>query len=256
MHKYLVFAILISASSAYANNAAYVTLSNQMARTTQLGMVANNVANVSTTGYEMNDVLLSPVDAKASKRKTNSFVFTDAEYLSENQGPLKSTGRPLDLAITGDGYFKILTDNGDRYTLDGAMMPNRDMVLVNAHGMPYASVDNQPLILPATFTTLDIGEDGTIYADKEAIGQVGVFTFQNKSSLRREGKNLYFSTAGDAAAENAVIVSGMLRGSNVNSAKAMSELIDLQRSVSATNSLMSDIISTEKTAIAKMTSQK
>lgn len=242
--------------SAYATNAGYITLSNQMARNIELNVVANNVANANTPGYEMDAVIFSPVDQKASKNKTNSFVFPDGSYNSELQGAIKATGAPLDIAVAGNGYFKILTPTGPRYTLNGSMTPNNDGVLVNAQGFPFVSLDNQPIILPEQYQFIEITPDGTVYVDREDIGKIGVFDFPNKFALVKEGNSMYYSKAGDIPIEDAQIITGAIRASNVNAARSMAELVNLQRVTSFNNSLMSDLVSLERNAIQKMVSNK
>ena len=257
MYKVILSLIVILCSMcASANNASYITVSNQVARTTELGVVANNVANVSTPGYEMDGTIFSPINKKATRRKDNSFVYTDGAYSAEGPGPLKQTGNPLDVAIAGDGYFKILTPGGPRYTLDGAMIVSSNNVLVNVHGMPFASIDNQPMLLPEQYASVEISKDGTIYVDGEEIDTIGAFTFPNKFALVKEGNNVYYSKVGDILVNEQKIMSGFLRGSNVNSAKAMTELIELERAVATTNSLMSDINNLERSTISRMTNVK
>lgn len=257
MLRSIIFILVVGVNaSVYATNAGYITLSNQMARNMELNVVANNVANASTTGYEMDSVIFAPVDQKASRNKTNSFVFPDGAYNSENQGAIKLTGGVLDIAVSGNGYFKIITPAGPRYTLNGSMIPNNDGVLVNAQGLPYASLDNQPIILPEQYKYIEIVADGTVYVDREDIGRIGVFDFPSKFALVREGNNMYYSKVADIPLENAQIITGAIRASNVNAAKSMAELVNLQRVTSFNNSLMSDLVSLERNAIQKMISNK
>jgi flagellar basal-body rod protein FlgF len=249
----IFFVIWACGCSAYASNIGYITLSNQVARKTELNVVANNVANVKTPGYEMDGVVFSPINKKATNRKDNSFVYSDGFYSAEGLGPLQRTGNPLDIAIEGGGYFKILTPNGPRYTLNGSMVISQDNVLVNAYGAPYAGRDNAPILLPEQIGSLEINQNGVIYINDEEVGSIGVFTFPQKFSLVKEGNNVYYSKTGDILVEDPRIISGSIRGSNVNSAKSMTELIELERAVSTTNSLMSDINNLERSAISKMT---
>ncbi len=241
---------------ATATNASYIALSNQMARTMELNVVANNVANTNTPGYEMDSVILSNAKAPLLRQKKDvSFVYPEGAYNSADQGPIKLTGAPLDVAIDGRGYFKILTPAGPRYTLDGHMIPNKDGVLVNVHGMPYSNREGQPIILPENYSMIDIVGDGTVYVDREDVGQIGVFDFPSKYALMREGSNIYYSKVADIAVEEVKIVRGAIRESNVNSARAMADMVTLQRAVSFNNSLMSDLISLEKSAISRMAKQ-
>ena len=236
----------------FASNSTYITLSNQIAKKTQLKIVANNVANANTIGYESDSVLFKNIDTKQSSKRYNSFVYLDGSYKGESTGSLKTTNRDLDLAIAGDGYFKILTPRGDRYTLDGSVLINSDYVLVNSEGMPFASRDNVPIILPPEVEDIRVGQDGTIYADGDQVDVIGVFNFPDPSQLIKEGNSLYSSRINDILLDEVTVISGALRSSNVSSAKAMTDMVELQRSSSLTNNLMSEIGDLERSVITKI----
>ena len=107
-----------------ANNTSYIALSNHIAQRNKLEVSANNTANVNTIGYEADGVIFRNVDLKQSSSRSNSFVYADGTYSSESSGPVKMIHRPLDMAIAGYGYFKVLTPRGERYTLNGAAFLN------------------------------------------------------------------------------------------------------------------------------------
>lgn len=92
----------------------YITLSNQLAKKSQLAVIANNVANSKTIGYQSDDAVFQTINTKQSKNKGVSFVHTSGLFKNEEPGALKLTNRPLYLAIAGKGYFKVLTPRGER----------------------------------------------------------------------------------------------------------------------------------------------
>jgi flagellar basal-body rod protein FlgF len=249
----LLFLIALPNLKAFAGNATYITLSNQIARKVQLGVVANNAANSNTIGFEQDDLLFKNVDVKQSAKRANSFVYHKNTYLSGEQGEIKVTNQPLDIAISGEGYFKILAPKGERYTLNGAITINRDYILVNTNGLPFASVDNQPIAIPADTVDVRIAPDGTVFADNQAAGIIGVFVLDDKSKLRKEGKNLNVAFTRDILVENPAIISGALRMSNVSSAVVMTEMVELQRSTGMTNSLLSEMADLERSMMTKFT---
>jgi len=236
----------------YANNTSYIALSNSIARKTQLEVSANNIANVNTIGYEADGVVFKNIDLKQSPARSNSFVYADGTYNSESAGPIKMTHRPLDMAIAGAGYFKVLTPRGERYTLNGAMFVSNDNILVNIEGLPFASRGNQPITIPDDTVDIRVTEDATIYADGEETDVIGIFSFAEPNALIKEGNHLYSSKVRDILLDEFTIISGALRGSNVNSARAMTEMIELQRSSAMTNNLMSNVADLEKSVIAKV----
>jgi flagellar basal body rod protein FlgG len=248
-------AIFILSSHSYtsvAGNSSYITLSNQMARKNQLHIVTNNIANTKTIGYESDNVLLKNMDQKQSSKRSNSFVYIEGSYKNENSGPLKLTNRDLDLAISGIGYFKILTPRGYRYTLNGAIFLNSDKMLVNSDNMPFSSRDNQPILLPPDSIDVKVSEDGIVYADNEEIDIIGVFTFATNNQLVKEGNSLYNSKEADILMDEFTIISGALRESNVSSTKSLAEMLELQRSSAMTSNLMSDLADLEKSIITKV----
>lgn len=248
----LAFVLCCISYQAVADNATYITLSNQIARKSQLSLVANNVANSNTIGYEADSVLFKNIDVKQTSKRSNSFTSIAGMYKREGSGNLKVTNRTLDLAIGGPGYFKILTPKGERYSLNGTILVNSENVLVNVDGFPIASRDSQAIFLPIDFQKLDITQDGTIYVDDIILDVVGVFDFNDSNKLVKEGNNLYSSQTRDILLDEYTIISGALRESNVNSAKAMTDMVELQRSVGMTDNLLSELAGMERSFITKI----
>ncbi|HZH97824.1 MAG TPA: flagellar basal-body rod protein FlgG, partial [Fimbriimonadaceae bacterium] len=165
------------------------------------------------------------------------FAATAANF---SRGPLQATSNPLDLAIAGDGFFKVEMNNGTTaYTRDGSFKVNGTGELVTNDG--YRVVPN--LTVPTGSTALTISPDGTVSAkvpgqdDPQIIGQLQITLFSNPSGLTRMGQNLY--TAGGASGEatevtpgdngGGQIQSGFLEGSNVEIVVEMVRMITAQR---------------------------
>lgn len=239
-------------NSALANNTSYITLSNQIARKRQLEVVANNAANTNTNGYEQDDILLRKVDYKQNSKRDNSFVWAETTYQSGEEGGVRVTDKPTDVAIVGVGYFKVITPRGSRYTLDGSMIINRDNILVNIEGHPFANVNGDPIQIPQDYTRIDIAKDGTVFVDDQNTDVIGVFTFNEHDSMIKEGNRLYKTKATEIPSENYTIISGAVKISNVNPTLVMAKMVEMQRSVGMTNNLMSDVGELEKTVIDKI----
>jgi flagellar basal-body rod protein FlgF len=240
-------------NSAMANNSSYITLSSQIARKRQLEIVANNTANINTVGFEQDKILLRPVNVVQNSKRSNSFVWPETTYRSGEQGPIKITNRPTDVAIAGNGYFKLMTPKGPRYTLDGSMFISNQGVLVNSTGYPFLSLDNAPIELPEQYQNLDITRQGLIFIDGDEIAQLGVFEVDPKDSIIKEGNNLYSTVGADRPMEEFTIISGALKGSNVNSTLAMAQMVESQRSYGLITDLMSNVNDVETSAINKLT---
>lgn len=246
--------MLALSSNAQANNSIYIATSNSMSKQKHLEVVSNNAANINTIGFEQDNIMFEGRDHKASKRKKDSFVIAKGNYRTNDQGPLKHTNRVLDMAIIGDAYFMVLTPNGPRYSLDGASIIDNTNTLVNHKGYPIASKDGQPLIFPDTYKTLQIEDDGTIFADVEEVGIVGMFMFPNNTELSKEGDSLYVASRLGAPIDDGStkVASGYLRGSNVSSTKILTEVIELQRSSDASNELVKNIGTLERSLITRV----
>ena len=251
----IVFTALFGISGTIsANNSICIATSNSLSKQKHLEVVSNNAANVNTIGFEQDNVLFEQRNHQESKRKKNSFVITKGNYRTNHHGALKPTGRILDMAIVGNAYFMILTTSGPRYTLAGAFIIDNANTLVNHNGDPVASKDGQPMIFPETYRSMQIEEDGTIFADTEEVGIVGMFAFPNNTEFAKEGDNIYFTNKlGDHIDDVSIkLASGYLRGSNVSQTKVLTEVIDLQRSSDASNELVKNIGSLERNMITRV----
>ena len=251
----IYFLLNISSNLIYANNANFIALSNQRMRNQELEIVANNVANANTIGYESDGLLSKNYDFKVSHKIQDSFAISRGTYFRKNQGALKVTNRDLDLAINGDGYFKLVTPHGMRYSLNGNMLINKNGMLVNSVGAAFLSRDAEPIVLPIETSELYINENGMIFADKEEVATIGIFAFAGKYSLRKEGEYLLVADSESIEATNYSIIQGALRGSNIDQTRALSDMVDLQRSVEMTNSIITTIGEMEKSAIQRIGKQ-
>src|SRR4051812_23194474 len=101
-------------------NALYVALSAQVAMEKRLNAVANNVANLSTSGYRAEDTKFTALLAQASKGAV-AFASAGDTYISQRAGPTIKTDAPLDVAVQGDAWFAVRGANGPVYTRDGRM---------------------------------------------------------------------------------------------------------------------------------------
>ena len=248
--------LMISSACAFASNAPYIAISNDIAKQDQLNVVANNAANVHTIGFEQDDMIYKTVDKKESKKKTNSFVIPRGNYRKNAEGGLKVTENPLDLAIIGPGYFKLITSRGPRYTLAGHFIISSQNVIVNSQGYPLANQNGQPIVLPdkRDYLLIQVMADGTVYTDTNQVDAVGIFSFPPNAALTREGSGFYVSNKPDIKldTDTSTIQAGALRTSNVNSTKVLTNMIELERSADASRQLVTDLANLERSAVAKI----
>jgi len=233
----------------------YTAASGMTAQQQNIDVISNNIANVNTTGFkqdraEFQDLMYQTLNYTAgatSSSTTNPTgidvglgVRTAGIQKNFSQGSLRDTGNSLDLAITGDGFFKLATPAGDTvYSRDGAFKLDSEGNLVNGQGYP---LDPQ-ITFPSGVTQISISEDGVVNAvppgetSPTTYGQITLATFINPAGLSPLGNNLYAAntTSGDAVDSNpglngtGNVRQGMLETSNVQLVTEMVDLIAAQR---------------------------
>lgn len=200
----------------------------------QQAIISNNMANVSTNGFrEQLAVYRSVPVVGATELPTRVSTVTATSTSNFQQGVMAETGHALDLAITGDGWFSVLTPQGEAYTRGGELAINSDNILVTQAGYPVLSDDGGPVEVPERGSVTFAG-DGTITAlgagDNPADIQVmGLLKLVNPpvGNLIRGDDGLYRLAQGQAApADPAVrMISGFVEKSNVSAAEAMVGMI-------------------------------
>ncbi len=225
------------------------------AQQTNIDVIANNLANVNTTGFKRSRAYFQDL-LYESRRTVGSAstgttevptgiqvglgVRTAAVERLHTMGSLEKTGNELDLAIEGDGFFRVELPNGQMaYTRDGSFQKDSQGRLVNADGYPVAP----GITIPEDTTEISVGEDGTVQVFQEGeaegneVGVIEIARFSNPAGLKSLGGNLYQETvtSGDpilgTAGEDGLgeIAQGYLEGSNVSVMNQMVKLISGQR---------------------------
>lgn len=200
-----------------------------LAQEHRLNQISNNLANVDTAGYKKEDITFWEMMFKAADQRPRVGkalkVLTD-----QQQGSAKQTDSPLDFAINGEGFFKVQTPAGVRYTRNGNFTLNSQGQLSTSEGFLVLG-DGGPVTL--TDQNVAVGRDGLITANGATINRLGLVSFADLQGLEKEGNNLFRLKEGVAAQEQAVaapsIQQGFVEGANVNIVSEMTEMIDLQR---------------------------
>src|SRR5437660_2980019 len=149
-------------------NALLIGLSRQIALHRELEVVANNIANLDTTGYKADgsifEEFLMPAASASGFQggdRRLSYVQDGATWHNLNPGPIRQTGNPLDVAIDGDAYLVVQTPRGERYTRNGAFQINAAGELVTSAGDKVLG-DSGPIVFNTTDRDIIINPDGTI----------------------------------------------------------------------------------------------
>ncbi len=222
-----------------------------LAQERRMNQISNNLANVDTSGYKKEDItfweMLYKTNDDQQRVGKALKVVTD-----QSQGNAETTGNPLDFAINGNGFFKIQTPTGTGYTRNGNFTINSEGQLSTMAGNLVMGAGGA---ITLSSDQIQVGRDGLIMANGEAINQLSLVTFSDPSALQKKGENL-FSLEDDAVQEEAVenpsIQQGFLEGSNVNIVSEMTAMIDLQRAYQSQQKIIQTIDEIDAQAISKV----
>lgn len=225
------------------------------AQQTRMAVIANNLANVNTTGFKKSkavfeDLVYQNIRQVGSQSTQNTQlptglqlgtgVRTVATEKQHTQGNIQQTENQLDVAISGRGYFQILTPNGDiNYTRDGSFKINSDGQIVTSGGLELEPALN----IPTDTLSFTIGRDGTVSVVQPGnptptqIGQIQLASFINPQGLDPVGENLFKESAASGAPvigtagenEFGILQQGSLETSNVNVVEELVSMIETQR---------------------------
>ncbi len=238
----------------------YSSASGMNVQQINLDNIANNLANVNTTGFkksrgEFQDLLYQTLTAPGSGTTSTTEtplgiqIGLGSKLVATNrvfsQGSLKQTDRPLDLAISGNGFFQVTLPNGTTaYTRDGSFTLDQTGQMVTSQGYVLDPV----ITIPQESLGVNVGADGTVSVDvgdtqPQNVGQIQLVNFINPSGLKALGGNTYQATTASGDAQVGTpgstgfgeIQSNFLEISNVNVAEEMINMIIGQRAFEATS---------------------
>lgn len=209
--------------------ATYATLSRQSGLLREMRIVANNVANASTTGYREGQLVFSEMVQETRHGASVSLARARIQTTSAMQGPMSQTTGTLDMAIEGDGFFMVETPDGQRLTRAGSFALSAGGDLVTHDGHRVLDPGGAPIFLPPAATSIHVGRDGTFSADGQPMGQIGVFRPEVPAALVREDGVLFRADDGAAPVENPRVLQGFLEGSNVNAISQVARMVEVQR---------------------------
>lgn len=214
----------------------YIALSRQAALRREMSVVANNMANMNTTGFKGERMMF--VDHLERSRSGDfiadqklNFVRDVASYRNLAEGHFEQTGNPLDLAINGEGYFVVQAPDGEQqYTRGGSFRLDENGQLVTQSGLPVLTDANTPVFFAPEDTKITIASDGSISTQNGAVGKLQVVTFENEQNMQRSANGLYTTEQLAEVIENPTVAQGALEQSNVQAILEMTRMIQVNRS--------------------------
>lgn len=212
--------------------------------------VAHDIANVDTPGFKQILTSLDEFDNTSAYTQASQSNVDQITYLGNMglgvmaapettdfaQGTLKNTDSPLDLAISGAGFFRIRTPEGERFTRDGRFSRDANGQLVTVDGNLVLSASGQPIKLAEGEPT--ISTTGDIMVNGVAGGKIGLAVFADTTTLTRAGENTFASTAAPTTTGAGTIYQSTLEQSNVDSAQLMTQMIEISRSYQAAQQMV------------------
>ncbi|MGC8201119.1 flagellar hook-basal body complex protein [Aliiroseovarius sp. PTFE2010] len=207
----------------------YTSLTRQSGLMREMQSVANNIANLSTTGFRREGLIFSEyVSALEPQEASLSMAYANVRSPSDVQGTLKPTGGTFDFAIEGDGFFQVESDAGPMLTRAGGFTPNETGELVTYDGARLLDAGGAPIFIPPDAQSISVASDGTLSADGRPLTQIGLFTPTDPTDMQHRDGVRFEVPGGVDPVENANIVQGFLESSNVNAITEIARMIEVQ----------------------------
>lgn len=223
------------------NHTIYMAYAGLRSRAQALEVMTNNVANINTAGFkgqrpffkvrENTEEGYSTLAEAINAPVVDVFSGTDFSI-----GQLKETGNPLDLALTGEGFFVVETPMGLRYTRNGNFRLNKERELITSEGFKVIaegkSQKDKPRPIKLDEGNVDVGQNGQIAVDGVMSAKLKLVNFKDLSQLNRVGGSLFEASAQavEVPPANSQVEAGYLEQSNINAVKNLSEVVSLMRS--------------------------
>jgi flagellar basal-body rod protein FlgF len=224
---------------------AFSALTGMRSRLEDLDRLAVDLANVSTAGYKTERLAKQFVDRSEFGQMLEAAVdvVTTGTKIDFRPGTIATTGRDLDVAIDGRGFFEVETERGTRYTRNGSFHRRADGLLTTAEGEPILGQGGQ-ITLGAG--PVKVGVDGTIRTGGAVVGRLRIVEFESEKDLVRESGSRFRALTGAEPEEvDGRVIGGAIEQSNVSVVESMAALTELSRGFEAlqrgVSTLMNDL---------------
>jgi flagellar basal-body rod protein FlgF len=238
------------------DNTLLIGLSQQMAMRRQMEIIANNIANMSTTAFKAEDVLFReyPMRVLSGDLRSLELSFVEDVAVIRNlaEGDMEHTGGPLDLAIAGEGFFTVETPAGVRYTRNGHFTLDGEGRIVTHDGHALLSQGGGELVITTGERDITIAEDGTLSTSAGPKGRIAIVRFGNQADMEAIGASLYKTDQTPEPATGAKVVQGALEQSNVSPVVEMTKMLEMVRAYQAVTNIMERADELARRAIREM----
>jgi flagellar basal-body rod protein FlgF len=238
-------------------NVPLIGLSRQIALRRQMEVVANNMANMNTTGFKAEQLLFEEYLMPVARDRDfpaldQQLSFTDdwATVHDFSPGPVVDTGNPLDVALKGEGFLVVQTPAGEMYTKAGSLGISREGQLVDPSGYPIMGEGGPIQFLPNE-NGVQVADDGTISSDQGIKGKLRIVEFPDPQNVERFGENLWQGGTPQPATST-TIQQGSIEKSNVSGVSQMSQMLEIQRAYESVANLLQRHDEQRRSAIQKL----
>lgn len=209
-------------------NANYTALARQSGLLRELQVIANNVANISTSGYRREGVIFSEYIKGIGTEGSLSMARGNNRHIDLRTGTISTTGGSLDFAISGSGFFLVSTPEGERLTRSGAFLKSPENTLVNSDGYSLLDDAGIPISLPNNFKSLSVSSDGALSADEIVVATIGVWQAADPTRMQHTAGTLFMADEYELI-EGSSVHQGGLEDSNVNAVSEIARMVEVQR---------------------------
>ena len=194
-----------------------------------LDMLGNNLANASSSGFKMDREFYSLYSSE-NQEDSSTLPTIDREWIDLAQGTIQNTGRPLDLALDGKGFFVVNGPSGPLYTRNGSFQIAANGQVVTKEGYALQLSDGTPLKLDSA-QGVDISGDGTVSQQGQIVGRLKVVDVGGSDALAKNGANYFraLDPGKQAAGARAEVRQRALENSNVNTAESAVRMVSIMR---------------------------
>jgi len=234
----------------------YTSALGMMTMMRKMDVTADNIANANTTGFKKDRVATRSFTEELLKRlddpgdrpyhdvpmgRISQGVFVDDIYTDFTGAGFRQTSAPLDLAISGSGFFCVshadkTGQSSEMYTRDGSFTLGGDGLLLTKEGNPVLGMNGMITVPPGNITIL---EDGRIFSNDVYVDKLKMTDFSNAHELRKQGNNLFSATNRALQVDfKGSVQTGFLENSNVNAITEMTEMINISRAYESNQRLI------------------
>ena len=240
------------------DNSINIALSRLAVQQRAMDVVAGNLANISTPGYRAERMVFAdwlvaePAGAVAPGDRQIAFAQVRATYRERSEGTIAQTGNPLDLALSGEGFFTVQTPNGTRLTRAGRFSLQNDGTITDESGHALLDVNGTPMKTSPADTQLTIKADGTLTSQNGTLGQIAVVMPNDLNRITAEGGRLFRADVPTAPVGRPKIMQGALEDSNVQPVAEVTRMISTERDFQFVTQFVQAEATRKQTAIDKL----